>query len=237
MQNRQGFTLVEMLIVVGIILLAMAIAMPLLGAFVQGSAVDRTADVLGSVLTAARSVAVSQHKFVAVYLDADRDVRLFRFPKDDNVPPVDVEDSTSTSSDDTRQDLWEPVRGVRSWRMFDNVVFANGTTPYAINQGMKPEVVLIAPNGMVLENVRVSPLGNKDPSTGQANLRRYSITCIRVYTTADYEEAKAKYGQGSPLNTWLLNNGRALYIDRITAQILNVPGGDDMIKDPVYADP
>jgi len=233
--QRSGFTLVEMLIVVGIILLAMAIAMPLLGAFVQGSAVDRAVDVLGSILTAARSVAVSQHKFVAVNFDEDGDVRLYRFPKDDDVPPVDVEDKPG-SSDDARQNLWEPVRGVRSWRLFDNVAMTNGRKPWSgTGRPQSWGVVLIAPNGMVLDGVVVSPQGDKD-SSGIKCTRQTSMTSLRVYPMGEFKDKQAAL-TATAFRNYVENDGRVLYIDRITAQILVVPGGDEMIRDPVYADP
>ena len=54
----------------------------------------------------------------------------------------------------------------------------------------------------------------------------------------ELKEKAASLGSGSTaFKDWVYGSGRVLYIDRITAQILNVPGGDEMIIDPEYADP
>ena len=232
MRAHGGFTLVEMLIVVSIIILAMMIAMPMLAGFVQASSLDRVSDIVGSVLSAGRSTAVSQHKFVAVYVDKKGDIRLHRWPKDDGVPPVGVGDASG--------DEWEQVRGVRSWRVFESVVVLNGETPWRTdfntsddvswNDHLNTEViVLIAPNGMVMNQVDAMPVsggGSKQPS----------VVSFRVFTKAEIKDKKGTLSD-SGFKAFVETQGRVLYIDRITAQILKVPGGDDMITDPVYADP
>lgn len=234
MGKRDGFTLVEMLIVLGIILLSMAIAMPMLGNFVQGSVIDRAADVLGSALTAARSVAVSRHKFVAVRLDADGDVRLYLWPQklesdDPEIPPVGVEDSDSTGSDDERQKYWHSVEGVRSWRIFEGAVVINAEDPWRDGRPNQVCVILIAPNGMVMDGVRVSPRGHIDKQSGSPYERDISIVRMRIFQRADFEDHRNDQDYFTAGD-----QGRVLYIDRITAQILNVPGGDEMIRDPQW---
>lgn len=232
MKARGGFTLVEMLIVVSVILLAMMIAMPMLGRFLQASSLDRTSDIMGSVLSMARSVAVSQHKFVAVHIDKKGDIRLHRWPKNDSIPPVNVKDASA--------DEWEQVRGVRSWRIFEGVVVLNGETPWrenfntsddaSWNDDLSTEViVLIAPSGMVLSQVNTMPAsdgGSKQPS----------VVSFSVFTKAEIKDKRGSLN-GTDFKTFVEDQGRILHIDRITAQILNIPGGDDIITDPEYADP
>jgi prepilin-type N-terminal cleavage/methylation domain-containing protein len=249
--QRCGFTLVEMLVVVGIVMLGMAIAVPGLGAFVQGNAVDQTVSVLSSVLTAARSHATSEHKYVAAYIEPGGEVRLYEFPTSlytcmDHMnvradpadvgytgkcptcggilalmPPVEV-------SNPSKQALWDTVVGVQSWRLYDQAVLVNGSDPWDAgkNDANTASVILIGPNGLVLEGATVSPAGA-------------AVKCgtsLKLFARKDMQDNRGALS-GADYESFIKSGGRNLYINRITAEILHIPGGDEMIIDPKYADP
>jgi prepilin-type N-terminal cleavage/methylation domain-containing protein len=76
-QSRTGFTLVEMMVVVGIVLLLAALAIPSISALTENSNVSGTRNMLRSLLSSAKARAANSQKYVGVRFEQNTDGRTY----------------------------------------------------------------------------------------------------------------------------------------------------------------
>lgn len=72
-RRRSGFTLIEMIVVIGIIIMVTAMMVPMIGSFLGGSGIQSGQRIVQGVLLRARSMAVNLRRTIAVSFDHSTD--------------------------------------------------------------------------------------------------------------------------------------------------------------------
>ena len=102
-RRRAGFTLIEMMVVIGIIGLVAAMTVPLMVPFMRARKLDRAAEVVKVACARARSIAIRERRRIAVtLLEAEKMVIITDYEQLKNMLPVQEIGVCADNSDDTR---------------------------------------------------------------------------------------------------------------------------------------